>query len=113
MSNLRGALAPFVVVNNGTVNVEATLSAVKAAWLAECEASAVRDNQIEAALNNAFTSLGVCIYPTPEIVSIASAMLVNGELNKLAGVADEVRDYLSRSNKFKGERGRKGGLRKL
>lgn len=113
MANLRSALSAFTVSVNGVVDIDATLKAVKAAWIAECEASAVRDNEIESALDNAFTSLGVSVYPTPQIVSIASAMLVQGELNKMAGVAEEIKDYLSRSNKFKGERGRKGGLRKL
>lgn len=114
MSNLRGTLAPFIASTvDGTVDVDATLAAVKAAWLAEIEASAVRDAEIETALDNTFTSLGVDIYPTPEVVSIASAMLSGGELNKLAGIADEVREYLGRTTRFKGERGRKGGLRRL
>lgn len=113
MATLRSALSAFTVSVNGVVDIDSTLKAVKSAWIAECEASAARDIEIETSLNNAFTSLGVSVYPTPEIVAIASATLVNGELTKMAGVADEVREYLSRSNKFKGERGRKGGLRKL
>lgn len=114
MHNLRGTLAPFIASKvDGTVDVDATLAAVKAAWLAEIEASAVRDAEIESALAETFTSLGVSIYPTPEVVSIASAILAGGELNKLAGIADEVREYLGRSTLYKGERGRKGGLRKL
>lgn len=114
MQNLRGALAPFIASTvDGTVDVDATLAAVKVAWLAEVEASKVRDAEIETALAETFASLGVSIYPTPEVVSIASAMLSGGELTKLAGIADEVREYLSRSTLYKGERGRKGGLRKL
>lgn len=114
MASLRGALAPYVVLSDdGSVDLTATMAAVEAAYLAECEASVVRDSQIESALNETFTSLGVDIYPTPEVVSIAAAMLSGGELTKLAGIADEVREYLGRSTKFVGQRGRNGGLRKL
>lgn len=111
---VRSTLAPFVVLDDaGGVDLELTLQAVKAAWLAECEASEVRDAEIASALDQTFTSLGVDVYPTPEVVSIASAMLAGGDLAKMAGIANEVREYLGRSTRFKGERGRKGGLRRL
>lgn len=113
MANLRKALADFVVSVDGEVDLEATFNAVKAAWVMECEASAVRDTEIESALDNAFACLGTDVYPTPEVVSIASTMLAGNDLTAMAGIADEVRDYLSRSSRFVGVRGRKGGLRRV
>lgn len=113
MSTLRSVLSGFVVSVNGVVDVDATLEAVKTAWITECEASATRDKEIEAALNDTFVRLNTDKYPTPEVVSITSAILAGSDITQIATVADEVRDYLSRSTKFKGERGRNGGLRKL
>lgn len=108
------AVSGFVVVNaDGSINMEATLKNVQGAITAELEAKASTDVAVEAALDQAFDLLKVDIYPTPEVVSIASSILVGNDVTKLAGAADSVRDYLERSARFKGERGRKGGLRRL
>lgn len=108
------ALKGHVVFNSdGSVNFAATAEKISAALAAELEATAVRDIEIEAALDNVYARLGVDIYPSPQVVSIAAATMVGSDITKMASVAEEVRDYLVRSTRFVGERGRKGGLRRL
>lgn len=108
------AVSEFVVFgSDGSVDVDATTDNLRAAIASELERNAVRDSEIETALDDVFARLGTDIYPTPEVVSIASALMVGSDLTKMASTADEVRDYLSRSSRFVGERGRKGGLRKV
>lgn len=111
---LISALGSLVVrSSNGSIDFAATANKVSAALAAEVEATAVRDSEIEAVLDNVYARLGVDVYPTPEVVSIAAATLVGSDITKMASVSDEVRGFLSRTSRFVGERGRKGGLRKV
>lgn len=112
--SLVGSLGALVCRNaDGSVDFEGTADAVSAALAAEVEATAVRDSEIEATLDDVFARLNTDIYPTPEVVSIAAATLVGSDITKMASTAEEVRDFLSRTARFVGERGRKGGLRRL
>ena len=113
MSLLAALRGIVVFAADGSIDLSATANAVTVALASEIEATANRDKEIEAVLDNVYTRLGVDIYPTPEVVSIASATLVGSDLTKMANVSDEIRNYLSRSARFVGERGRKGGLRRL
>ena len=108
------SLTGFVVfAADGSIDVDATCDKIKSGIVVELEHNAVMDSKIESALDNVFTRLNVDVYPTPEVVSMASAILVGNEITKMAEVSEQVRDYLSRSSRFVGVRGRKGGLRKV
>lgn len=107
------AVKSCIVNVNGTIDLDATLSNIRKLLVAELEQNATMDASIETALDSVYDRLGVDIYPTPEVVSIASATLVGSDLAKMAGVSEQIRDYLGRSARFQGERGRKGGLRRL
>lgn len=112
--HLISSLGSLVVRNaNGSINFEATATAVKDALIMEVENTAIRDSEIETILDSVYARLGVDIYPSPEVVSIAAASMVGNDLTKMATVSEEIRNYLARSPHFKGERGRKGGLRRL
>lgn len=104
----------FVVFNNdGSLNVEDTVENIRKAVMLEIEQTAIRDIEIEAALDNVYTRLGTDVYPTPEVISIAAAGMVGNDLSQMAVVSEQIREYLTRSTRFVGVRGRKGGLRKV
>lgn len=111
--SLVAALGSLLVRNGNSIDFEATAAAVKAALANEIEATAARDSEIEATLDSVYDKLGVDIYQTPELVAMTAATLVGNDLAKMAGVSEEVRGFLSRTPRFKGERGRKGGLRRF
>lgn len=107
------AVKSCVVNVNGSVDMDATLANIRKALASELEANQALDAQIESALDTVYNRLGVDIFPGPEVVAMAAATLVGTELTRMATVSDQIRDYLSRSARFVGERGRKGGLRRL
>jgi hypothetical protein len=109
-----GAVKGLVVVGaNGGIDVDATMAKVKAALLQEIEQSAVRNQEIESTLIDVFAQLNTDKYPTPMVVAMASALLAGSNLTAIADISEEVKGYLETSPRFKGERGRNGGLRKL
>lgn len=110
---LLAAIKSFVVVANGSINIDATLQNLKGAILAEQEANVKLDSVIEQALDTVYDKLQTDIYPTPEVVAMASTTIVGSDLARMATVSEQIRDYLGRSARFQGERGRKGGLRRL
>jgi hypothetical protein len=113
MSSILAAVKDLVVSGVNGVDLDATMSKVRAALAAEIESAAVMDQKIEAALDNVYDLLKTDKFPTPSVVAMAASSLVGSDLTQLAKVSDQIHDYLNRSVRFKGERGRNGGLKRL
>ena len=114
INSLIAVLRDFTVyAADGSLDLSATATAVAAALAAEIDATSLRDAEIEAVIDSVYARLGVDVYPTPEVVSIAATTLVGSELTRMSAVSEEIRGFLSRSHRFVGERGRKGGLRRF
>lgn len=97
--------------SDGSVDFEATLSAVQDRVTAEAAETAEWDARISAALNSVFDGLkaGQRI-PRPLAVNIAVQKLGCTEIADMQDATLRVDDYLDRTNAFSGKRGRNGGL---
>lgn len=105
--------ANVLVSGDSGIDIEATLDALKAVIAAEVESTSIQDKEIEAALDDVYHRLGVDVYQTPAIVSMAAATLCGNDVTAMASKSEAVRDFLSRSSRFVGVRGRNGGLKKV
>ena len=114
MANLLSSLKSHIVKSaNGVVDIDATANKVRSAIIQEMESVAYQDVRILDAINTVFSKLGTNRYPTPQIVSMAAAILSGNDLTQMADWSKKVQDYLDRASGFKSARGRKGGLQKL
>lgn len=97
----------------GVIDWEATLSTIQNKVESELAESAERDTVIETTLLGVFDKLppGGSI-PRPLAVSMAVNEILGGGTNILAMTewTGHVSDYLDRTTKFVGKRGRNGGL---
>ena len=100
----------------GEVDWETTLSTVQNKVESEIAEAAERDSVIEATLMDLFNKLpdGGSL-PRPIAVSLTVSKVL-GNTDNLVAMADwtgHVNDYLDRTTKFIGKRGRNGGLFKV
>ncbi|NDB82602.1 MAG: hypothetical protein EB127_07660 [Alphaproteobacteria bacterium] len=101
---------------DGSVDWETTLSTIQNKVESEIAESAERDYVIEATLTELFNKLpeGGSL-PRPIAVSLTVSKVL-GNTDNLVAMADwtgHVNDYLDRTTKFIGKRGRNGGLFKV
>lgn len=113
MAILNAIKSCMVKSANGSLDIDSTMNKVRAAIIQDMESAAFQDEIILNAINQVFVNLGTNRYPTPQIVSMAAAVLSGKDLTQMADWSKKVQDYLDRSSGFKSQRGRKGGLQKL
>lgn len=112
MAILSDLVKAGVVVNGSNgIDLDATMGKLKAALYAELEAQAGTDAKIEAALDTLFDGVeaGKAI-PTDACIGKVANDLAGGDILAVAEWTVAVRDFLSRSARFTGKRGRNGGV---
>lgn len=114
--NIFGFLKQAEVVSlttEGGIDWEVTLATIQAKVESELAESAERDYVIETKLNEVFAKLPAGgSLPRPLAVSMVVNDVVGGTGNIAAMTewTNHVNDYLDRTTKFVGKRGRNGGL---
>lgn len=100
------------VTATGAIDWEATLSTIQSKVESELAESAERDALIETKLDQVFEKLpsGGSL-PRPIAVSMVVSEIVGvGGISAMAEWTNHVNDYLDRTTRFVGKRGRNGGL---
>jgi hypothetical protein len=99
--------------SDGTIDLETT-GALVAARLAEEEvANRAEDGAIEDSLVQVFGTLGLETIPAPTLTAMAAVALAGSQPARVAEYQAKVSEYLARSPRFQGKRGRNGGIVKL
>lgn len=98
---------------NGSVDWETTLSTIQNKVETELAEASERDGVIENILDQVFAKLPTGgSLPRPIAVSMVVSEVVGstGNISAMAEWTNHVNDYLDRTDKFVGKRGRNGGL---
>lgn len=112
MAKVLAAVSSFLVFNtDGSVNWERSSTAIRNAVEGEIAENRGYDTAIEQALDRLFDKIpaGTGVR-TPLAVQAVSAELCGGDIMQMTEFSAKVEDYLNRSGRFVGKRGRSGGL---
>lgn len=98
---------------DGSVDWEVTLSAIQSKVETELAESSERDSVIETKLYELFAKLpegGSLPRPIAASMVVSEVVGSTGDIAAMAAWTNHVNDYLDRTDKFVGKRGRNGGL---
>lgn len=115
MAKMLSNLADFIVYfADGSLNAEATGSAVCAALEAELHEARRHDTAIEAALDRLFDTVPVGTrLPTPVVTQTVAGELAAGNIAAMVTLGPVVAAFIARSPRFESKRGRSGGLTRI
>lgn len=98
---------------DGSIDLEATSENVKVRLGEEEIANRAEDGKIETALCEVFATLGLETVPAPTLTAMAAVSLAGSQPARVAEYQAKVTEYLARSPRFQGKRGKGGGIVKL
>jgi hypothetical protein len=113
MNKILSALVNAGVVSfasDGSIDLSATAENVKARLAEEEIANRAEDGAIEEALVATFAMLGLEVVPAPTLTAMAAVSLAGNTPVRVAEYQGKVTEYLGRSARFEGKRGRNGGI---
>jgi dihydrodipicolinate synthase/N-acetylneuraminate lyase len=95
---------------DGSIDLSATAEKVKGLIQKEQEENLVLDTKIEAALDTVFDTLGMDTVPSPTLTAMAAVSLAGNNPAMIPSFQASIAEYLGRSARFVGKRGRNGGI---
>ena len=115
MSKVLSSLSGFIVyANDGSVDWDATIPAIRNAVESELNEARAHDASISAALDKLYdASPAGASYRTDMVVSTIAGELSAGNLSAMATLLPVVEAFIERSPRFQSKRGRNGGLSRV
>lgn len=95
---------------DGSIDLSTTAENVKARLAEEEVENKVLDQKIEEAVCNQFNLLGLEVVPAPTLIAMSAVALAGNTPARVGDFQAKVTEYLARSPRFQGKRGKGGGI---
>jgi len=98
---------------DGTIDIQRTVSNISEKLIAEQEQNREIDSKIEAEVDDLFDRMGTDVVDSGTVIAMVGVTLAGGNPAMVADCQKKVQDFLKRSPRFAGKRGRSGGMGRI